>query len=150
MSQNKAALIAAFLCSLFFIMPWAAVVSDPFYVHTVSIGASLLLVIVCYFLSARMWSVAIQVIECLCIIYQAEVVTNWDNPVDKFYIFHDEFMLCAFILELIFIIGSLDKITAVIHGIADTFRRAFLAIVSLYPVQHFGLDVSDYKENHWC
>lgn len=150
MSQNKAALIAAFLCSLFFIMPWAAVVSDPFYVHTVSIGASLLLVIVCYFLSSRMWAMAVQVIECACIFYQAEVIKHWDNSVDVWYTNHDEFMLCAFILELIFIIGSLDKITVALHGITDTFRRAFLAIVSLYPVQHFGFDVLNDKENHWC
>ena len=150
MSQNRSALLALFLCSLLFVMPWAAVVSDPFYVHTVSIGASLLLVIVCYFLSSRMWSTAVQVIECACIIYQAEVVTNWDNPVDIFYTYHDQFMLIAFILELAFILCSLDKIMAAIHGIRDTIRRSFLAIVSLYPIQHFGLDVLDDKENHWC
>jgi len=150
MNQSKGALVALFLCAIFFVMPWATVVSDPFYVHVVSILASLSLVIACYFLSSKIWSVAIQVIECGCIIYQAEVISNWDNPADKYYINHDEFMLLAFILELIFILASFNKIKAGVHGIANTLRRAFLSLVYLYPSEHSIFTVHNNERDFNC
>ena len=148
--KRNAALVVAFLCLLAFIMPWGAVVSDPFYVHTYSILASSLLVIACYSVSRAGWAVAVQIIECLCIIYQSNVILNWDNPVDGYYHYHDEFMMAAFIFELLFISTSIKKIAAVMDGISGTLGRTFLSIVRLYPSERSGVSLSNDKEHHQC
>jgi len=144
--KRNAALVVAFLCALTFVMPWAAFVSDPFYVHTWSIFASSLLVASCFILSRSLWSVGVQTVEVACIIYQAQIVFNWDNPSDLYYIYHDEFMLSAFILELLLISTSITKIAAVLDGITDAFRRIFIFTVRLYPSERRGFNLSDNKE----
>jgi len=148
--KTNAALVVAFLCLLAFIMPWGAVVSDPFYIHTYSILSSSLLVIACYAVSRAGWAVAVQIIECLCIIYQSNVVMNWDNPVDGYYLYHDEFMMCAFILELLFISTSIKKIAAVMDGITHSIGRTFLSFVRLYPSERGGINLPNDKEHHQC
>jgi len=144
--RRNAALVVAFLCALTFVMPWAEFVSDPFYVHTWSIFASSLLVACCFMLSRSLWSVGVQTVEVACIIYQAQIVFNWDNPADLYYIHHDQFMLCAFILELLLISTSLTKIAAVLDGISDALRRTFLFTVRLYPSERGGIHLPHDKE----
>lgn len=146
----NAALVVAFLCLAAFIMPWGAFVSDPFYVHTYSILASSLLVIACYTVSRAGWAVAVQIIECLCIIYQSNVILNWDNPVDGYYHYHDEFMMCAFLLELLFISTSITKVAVVMDGITGIFRRSFLSFMRLYPSERSGINLSNDKEHRQC
>ena len=146
----NAALVAAFLCVLAFIMPWSAVVSDPFYIHTYSILGSTLLVIACNRLSSATWSTLVQIAECVCIIYQAQVVMNWDNPTDGFYYYHDEFMLSAFIFELLCISTSINKIAAVMDGITSTIGRTFLSFMRLYPSERGGINLRNDKEHHQC
>jgi len=148
--KRNAALVVAFLCALTFVMPWGAVVSDPFYIHTYSILASSLLVIACYTVSRAGWAIAVQIIECLCIIYQSNVILNWDNPVDGYYHYHDEFMMCAFILELLFISTSIKKVAAVWDGITGFIRNSFLSLVRLYPSERGGINLSNDKEHHKC
>lgn len=137
--KRNAALVVAFLCSLSFVMPWGAFVSDPFYVHTWAILSSTLLVIACNRLSNAAWSTLVQITECVCIIYQSQVVMNWDNPADGFYYYHDQFMLFAFFFELLCISTSINKFAAVMDGIASTLRRTFLSFMRLYPAPWFQL-----------
>ena len=137
--KRNAALVVAFLCLVAFIMPWGWFVSDPFYVHTYSILASTMLVIACNRLSGATWSILVQVAECTCIIYQSQLVMNWDNPVDGFYYYHDEFMLSVFILELLFISSTINKIVSANGGIASYLRRAFLSFVYIYPGECSGI-----------
>jgi len=148
--KRNAALVVAFLCLLAFIMPWGAVVSDPFYIHTYSILASTLLVIACNRLSSATWSTLVQISECVCIIYQSQVVMNWDSPTDGFYYYHDEFMLSVFIIELLFISTSLKKIAAVMDGITGTIGRILLSFVRLYPSERGGINLRNDKEHHQC
>jgi len=148
--RRNAALIVAFLCALTFVMPWAEFVSDPFYVHTWSIFASSILVACCFILSRSLWSVGVQTVEVACIIYQAQIVFNWDNPADLYYIHHDQFMLAAFILELLLISTSIKKISAVLDGITSAFGRTFLSFVRLYPSERAGINLSNDKEHGQC
>jgi len=148
--KRNAALVVAFLCLLAFIMPWGAFISDPFYIHTWSILASTLLVIACNRLSSAAWSTLVQIAECVCIIYQAQVVMNWDSPTDGFYCYHDEFMLSVFIIELLFISTSLKKIAAVMDGITGTIGRILLSFVRLYPSERGGINLRNDKEHHQC
>jgi len=148
--KRNAALVVAFLCLLTFVMPWGAFVSDPFYIHTYSILGSTLLVIACNRLSSATWSTLVQIAECVCIIYQAQVVMNWDNPADDFYYFHDEFMLSAFIFELICLSTSINKMAAVMDGITSTIGRLLLSFVRLYPVERGGINLRNDKEHHQC
>lgn len=148
--KKNAALVVAFLCALTFVMPWGAFVSDPFYIHTYSILGSTILVISCNRLSSATWSTLVQIAECVCIIYQSQVVMNWDNPTDVFYRYHDEFMLSAFIFELLCISTSINKIAAVIDGISSTIGRTFLSFMRLYPSEHNGINMRNDKERHQC
>lgn len=148
--KKNAALVVAFLCLLTFIMPWGAVVSDPFYIHTYSIFASTLLVMACNRLSRESWSTLVQISECTCIIYQAQVVMNWDSPTDGFYRYHDEFMMSVFIFELFCISTSIKKIAAVMDGITSTLGRTFLSVVRLYPSERGGINLRNDKEHHQC
>lgn len=148
--KKNAALVVAFLCSLAFFMPWGAFVSDPLYIHTYSILGSTLLVIACNRLSSANWSTLVQIAECVCIIYQAQVVMNWDNPADDFYRYHDEFMLSAFIFELICISTSIKKFAAVMDGITSYLGRTFLSVVRLYPVERRHLNLHYDKERRQC
>ena len=148
--KRNAALVVAFLCLLAFIMPWGAFVSDPFYIHTYSIFASSLLVMACNRLSSASWSTLVQIAECTCIIYQAQVVMNWDSPIDGFYYYHDEFMMSVFIFELFCISTSIKKIAAVMDGITSTFGRTFLSFMRLYPSERSGINLRNDKEHHQC
>ncbi len=124
--KRNAALVVAFLCAFAFVMPWGAVVSDPFYIHTYSILASSLLVIACYTVSRAGWAI------------------------DGYYHYHDEFMICAFILELLFISASIKKVAAVWDGITSFIRRSFISLVRLYPSERGGINLSNDKEHHQC
>lgn len=136
--RKNAAVIAAFLCVLFYAMPWHLLVPDPFYVHVVSIAASTAIVIACALLSRAMWSTVIQCVESACVTWQATIVMNWNNPHDIFYILHDEFMLLAFGIELLFLATQTPIYRTLRDALSNTIRRAFLAIVRLYPDQRLG------------
>lgn len=148
--KKNAALVAAFLCVLAFIMPWSAVVSDPFYIHTWSIFASTVLVIACHILSRSLWSFCVQATEVACIVYQAQVIFVWNNTADPFYIYHNQFMISAFIFELICISTSINKFAAVLDGITYAFRRTFLSFVRLYPVERRHINLPYDKERRQC
>jgi len=146
--KKNAALVAAFLCVFFFFMPWDSVVSDPFYIHAASISASTFIVIVCAFISRATWSLVIQIIESICVIWQSKIILNWDNKQDVFYIFHDDFMLLAFGIELLFLATQTPIYRTLKDAISNTIRRAFLALVRVYP-NNSGLHDSHYaKGNH--
>jgi len=148
--KRNAALVVAFLCLLAFVMPWGAFVSDPFYIHTWSIFASTLIVITCNRLSAAVWSSLIQISECICIIYQANVIFNWDNQYDAYYIYHDAFMLGVLILELLFIAVSIRKISAAIDEVTGHIRRAFLSFVCIYPIEYCHFSIHDHSGCAQC
>lgn len=145
--KKNAALVAAFLCVLFYAMPWHLLVSDPFYVHVASIAASTALVIVCALLSRAMWSTVIQCVESACVTWQATIVMNWNNPHDIFYILHDDFMLLAFGIELLFLSTQTPIYRTLSDGISNAVRRAFLALVRVYPAQRVGHDTHHAKGN---
>jgi uncharacterized membrane protein YozB (DUF420 family) len=148
--KKNAALVVAFLCAFCFIMPWGAFVSDPFYIHVVSIFASFFIVSSCYFISRAWWAVAVQFVEIACVIYQAQVWINWDNPVDQYYIYHDQFMLCAFILELLFVFASTNKFMVAWDGITGIVRHLFFSIVRVYPLERRGFDIHHDTEHRQC
>ena len=131
--KRNAALVVAFLCTGAFFMPWDMVVPDPFYVHVVSIVASTLIVIVAAILSRAQWSLVIQIVESVCVVWQSKVVLNWDNPNDIFYLVHDDFMLCAFVIEMLFLLPQIPILARFKDAISDSLRRAFLALVRVYP-----------------
>jgi len=142
--------IAIWLCSLAYFFPWSIFHFDPFYIHPLSMLSSLFLVIACYLLSRARWSIAVQIIECLCIIYQSNVIVNWDDIGDTYYLYCNDFMLAAFLLELLFIVVSIDKVKVAAHGITNTLRRAFLALVSIYPCEPSGVFELNNKEHFPC
>lgn len=131
--KRNAALVVAFLCLVAFFMPWDMVVPDPFYVHVVSIAASTLIVIVAAILSRAQWSLVVQIVESVCVVWQSKVVLNWDNPNDIFYLVHDDFMLCAFVIEMLFLVPQTPIYARLKDAISNTLRRAFLALVLVYP-----------------
>lgn len=145
--KKNAALVAAFLCVIFYFMPWHLIVSDPFYVHGISIAASTVIVIVCAFLSRAMWSTVIQCVESICVVWQAQIIVNWDNQQDIFYILHDDFMLLAFGIELLFLATQTPIYRTLRDALSNTLRRAFLAIVRVYPAQRVGHDTHHIKWN---
>jgi hypothetical protein len=148
--KRNAALVVAFLCLLTFIMPWGAFVSDPFYIHTWAIFSSTLLVIACHLLSRSLWSFCVQTIEVACIVYQTQVIFGWDNQADPFYIYHDQFMLCALIFELLCISTSINKFAAVMDGITGYIGRTFLSFVRLYPAERRHINLPYDKERRQC
>jgi len=143
--KRNAALVAAFLCVLAFVMPWGYLVSDPFYVHVASIAASTFIVIACALLSRATWSVAIQIIESICVIWQSKIVLNWDNQQDFFYIVHDQFMLLAFGIELLFLATQTPIYRKTKDAVSNFFRCAFLALVRLYPIERVGNNTHNIK-----
>jgi len=145
--KKNAALVAAFLCVLFYAMPWHLLVPDPFYVHVASIAASTALVIVCALLSRAMWSAVIQCVESACVIWQAQIIVNWDNQQDIFYILHDDFMLLAFGIELLFLATQTPIYRTLRDAISNIVGRAFLALVRVYPAQRVGHDTHHIKGN---
>jgi len=148
--KRNAALVVAFLCVVTFIMPWGEFVSDPSYIHTWAIFSSTMLVIACHLLSRSIWSFCVQTIEVACIVYQAQVIFGWDNQADPFHIYHDEFMLSAFIFELLCISTSINKIAAVMDGITSYIGRTFLSFVRLYPVERRHINLPYDKERRQC
>jgi hypothetical protein len=146
--KKNAAVIAAFLCVLFYAMPWHLLVPDPFYVHVASIAASTALVIVCALLSRAMWSTVIQCVESACVIWQAKIIMNWDNQQDIFYLLHDDFMLLAFGIELLFLANQTPIYRTLRDAISNTTRRAFLALVRVYPSQRELHDTHNIKGNY--
>lgn len=145
--KRNAALVAAFLCVFFYFMPWGSVVSDPFYIHAASIAASTLIVIVCALISRATWSLVIQVVESICVIWQSKIILNWDNETDIFYLLHDDFMMLAFGIELLFLATQTPIYRTLKDAISNTLRRAFLAIVRVYPSER-GLHNSYYAKGH--
>lgn len=145
--KKNAALVAAFLCVFFYVMPWHLLVPDPFYVHVASIAASTALVIVCAILSRAMWSTVIQCVESACVVWQANIVMNWNNQQDVFYILHDDFMLLAFGIELVFLATQTPIYRTLKDAISNTIRRSFLALVRVYPSER-GLHNSPYAKGH--
>lgn len=145
--KKNAALVVAFLCVFFYFMPWGVVVPDTFYVHVVSIAASTALVIVCALLSRAMWSTVIQCVESACVVWQAQIIMNWDNQQDIFYILHDDFMLLAFGIELLFLATQTPIYRTLRDAISNTLRRAFLALVRVYPAQRISHNTHHIKGN---
>jgi len=146
--KRNAALVVAFLCVFFYFMPWDLVVPDPFYVHVVSIAASTALVIVCALLSRAVWSTVIQCVESVCVMWQAQIIVNWDNQQDIFYILHDDFMLLAFGIELLFLATQTPIYRTLRDAVSNTIRRAFLALVRVYPAQRGMHDTHNFKGNN--
>lgn len=145
--KKNAAVIAAFLCFLFYAMPWHLLVPDPFYVHVASIAASTALVIVCSLLSRALWSTVIQCVESACVTWQATIVMNWNNQHDIFYLLHDDFMLLAFGIELLFLSTQTPIYRTLSDALSNTLRRAFLALVRVYPDQRVGHNTHNIKGN---
>jgi len=134
--KRNAALVVAFLCLAAFFMPWDMVVPDPFYIHVLSMTASSILVIVAARLNrTATWSTVVQVVESACTAWQATIILNWDNPNDVFYLIHDEFMMCAFVIEMLFLIPQIPIIAGFKDALSNSFRRAFLFVVRAYPNQ---------------
>jgi ABC-type polysaccharide/polyol phosphate export permease len=134
-----------FLCVLFYAMPWYLLVPDPFYVHVASIAASTTLVIVCALLSRAMWSTVIQFVESTCVIWQSQIIMNWDNQQDIFYLLHDDFMLLAFGIELLFLATQTPIYRTLRDALSNALRCAFLALVRVYPSQRVGHDTHNIK-----
>jgi len=146
--KKNAALVVAFLCAFFYFMPWGSVVSDPFYIHVVSVAASAFIVMVCAVLSRAMWSTVIQTVECVCVIWQSKIILNWDNETDIFYLLHDDFMILAFGIELLFLATQTPIYRTIKDAVSDTIRRAFLALVRVYPAQRGMHDTHNLKGNN--
>jgi hypothetical protein len=146
--KKNAALVAAFLCVLFYIMPWHLLAPDPFYVHVASIAASTALVIVCALLSRAMWSAVIQCVESACVIWQAQIIMNWDNQQDIFYLLHDDFMLLAFGIELFFLATQTPIYRTIRDALSNALRRTFLALVRVYPAQRVGHNTHSVKRGY--
>lgn len=146
--KKNAALVTAFLCVLFYVMPWHWVASDPFYVHVLSLAASTVLVVACALLNrTAAWSIAIQIIESICVVWQAQIIVNWDNQQDIFYLLHDDFMLLAFGIELLFLATQTPIYRTLRDALSNTLRRAFLVVVRVYPAQRVGHDTHHIKGN---
>ena len=143
--KRNAALVAAFLCAFFYFMPWGSVVGYPFYIHVASIAASAFIVMVCAVLSRAMWSTIIQTVECVCVIWQSKIILNWDNETDIFYLLHDDFMMLAFGIELLFLATQTPIYRTIKDAVSDSLRRAFLAIVRVYPSERDMHTTHNYK-----
>jgi hypothetical protein len=143
--KKNAALVAAFLCVFSYFMPWGSVVSDPFYIHVASIAASAVIVITCAVLSREMWSTIIQTVECVCVIWQSKIVLNWDNETDIFYLLHDDLMMLALGIELLFLATQTPIYRTTKDAVSNTIRRAFLALVRVYPSERDMHTTHHYK-----
>lgn len=129
------------LCMVAYIFPWPLFV-DGQNLHAIYVFSSLCLVGAFYFIDRAWWAVSIQIIECLCIIYESKVILNWSNESDAFYLYHDQFTTLALMLEIGIIVGSM---AGVWHGISKFFR--FLD-GSLSGLKHHMLHSHNHKEHH--